>query len=115
MPDSVAMKAAGFCIRPDRDVPKIQCGYPLPCPHHPPGAIIELGSDTTTIVPLSLAAVAALPRLREIAERFVCQKSKRRRELGGRNEEPPAGDYVFVGRGRACSIDQSEYGCSRRR
>ena len=20
--------------QPDRDVPKIECGYPLPCPHH---------------------------------------------------------------------------------
>jgi hypothetical protein len=22
------------CQRPDRDVPGIVCGYPLPCPHH---------------------------------------------------------------------------------
>lgn len=22
------------CIQPDRDVPGIVCGYPLPCPHH---------------------------------------------------------------------------------
>ncbi len=23
-----------YCQRPDRDVPGIVCGYPLPCPHH---------------------------------------------------------------------------------
>lgn len=23
-----------FCEQPDRDEPRIQCGYPLPCPHH---------------------------------------------------------------------------------
>ena len=23
-----------FCQKPDRDVPGIVCGYPLPCPHH---------------------------------------------------------------------------------
>jgi len=22
------------CQRPDRDEPRITCGYPLPCPHH---------------------------------------------------------------------------------
>lgn len=24
----------GYCTSPDRDVPKIVCGYPRPCPHH---------------------------------------------------------------------------------
>jgi len=23
-----------FCSAPDRDVPAMRCGYPLPCPHH---------------------------------------------------------------------------------
>lgn len=23
-----------YCTSPDRDVPGIKCGYPLPCPHH---------------------------------------------------------------------------------
>ena len=23
-----------YCNQPDRDVPAIECGYPLPCPHH---------------------------------------------------------------------------------
>lgn len=29
------------CERPDRDVPSIKCGYPLPCPWHT--AILEDG------------------------------------------------------------------------
>lgn len=23
-----------ICTKPDRDVPKLMCGYPMPCPHH---------------------------------------------------------------------------------
>ena len=23
-----------YCKRPDRDVPSIECGYPMPCPYH---------------------------------------------------------------------------------
>lgn len=35
----MAKKKARFkvgltCNRPDRDVPGIKCGHPLPCPHH---------------------------------------------------------------------------------
>jgi len=25
---------AKYCEQPDRHVPRIKCGYPLPCPHH---------------------------------------------------------------------------------
>jgi len=25
---------SGFCDKPDRDVPGIRCGYPMPCPWH---------------------------------------------------------------------------------
>lgn len=28
------MKGAPMCEAPDRDVPALTCGYPLPCPHH---------------------------------------------------------------------------------
>ena len=24
-----------FCKLPDRDAPQLECGYPVPCPHHP--------------------------------------------------------------------------------
>lgn len=27
-------KSHPTCQQPDRDVPKIRCGYPLPCPWH---------------------------------------------------------------------------------
>lgn len=42
------------CRHPDRDVPKLMCGYPLPCPHHtviihadktPPTVEIPVDSD----------------------------------------------------------------------
>jgi hypothetical protein len=28
------LKATGKCTHPDRHVPKLLCGYPLPCPWH---------------------------------------------------------------------------------
>jgi hypothetical protein len=28
------MKELGLCTQPDRDVPGMLCGYPLPCPYH---------------------------------------------------------------------------------
>lgn len=28
------MSAHRTCRHPDRDCPKLMCGYPLPCPHH---------------------------------------------------------------------------------
>ena len=30
----VKMRALRHCTKPDRDVPAIICGYPLPCPYH---------------------------------------------------------------------------------
>lgn len=29
-------KQMALCTAPDRDVPALRCGYPLPCPHHTP-------------------------------------------------------------------------------
>lgn len=37
--------AANNCQKPDRDCPKIKCGYPLPCPWHT-DVIIEDGKAT---------------------------------------------------------------------
>jgi hypothetical protein len=28
------MKSCRLCTCPDKDVPSILCGHPLPCPHH---------------------------------------------------------------------------------
>jgi hypothetical protein len=36
-----------YCDKPDRDVPKIKCGYPLPCPWHT--AILDPAAGTVTI------------------------------------------------------------------
>ena len=34
------------CQKPDRDNPKMKCGYPLPCPHHT--LIVDLETKTIT-------------------------------------------------------------------
>ncbi len=36
------------CKQPDRDCPKLVCGYPMPCPHHT--AIIDTTDPDDTIV-----------------------------------------------------------------
>jgi len=38
-------KGCEFCRQPDRDVPEVVCGYPLPCPYH------TVTIDTTTEPP----------------------------------------------------------------
>lgn len=62
------MKKRLTCRHPDRDCPKLMCGYPLPCPYHtatidmttrPPSLIIPITAD---------AAFQARSRLAEIAE-----------------------------------------------
>jgi hypothetical protein len=35
------------CKHPDRDVPGIECGYPLPCPFHT--IEVELKKDVSTV------------------------------------------------------------------
>ena len=36
----------GTCEKPDKDNPKLICGYPIPCPHHT--IIIDTIKDTRT-------------------------------------------------------------------
>lgn len=36
-----------ICKRPDRDAPKLKCGYPLPCPYH---TIVVLEKDLPALV-----------------------------------------------------------------
>ena len=38
-----ALKDNNQCVQPDRDVPGILCGYPLPCPYHT--IVIDLRDD----------------------------------------------------------------------
>jgi hypothetical protein len=48
------------CRHPDRDVPKLMCGYPLPCPHHT--VVLDLEAQTVTI---PLASDACKSPMRE--------------------------------------------------
>jgi len=34
------------CRHPDRDEPRMMCGYPLPCPHHT--VVIDVAAGTAT-------------------------------------------------------------------
>lgn len=56
------------CKHPDRDQPKLVCGYPLPCPWHT--AVLDLESDPPRIViPITsdTASKLKLKRLRDIS------------------------------------------------
>ena len=59
------------CKQPDRDVPGIKCGYPLPCPWHT--ATIDTTEDPPVVkIPVtSDAGLKAAARLKEIAEAFA--------------------------------------------
>ena len=55
------------CIQPDRDVPGLVCGYPLPCPWHT--AVITLGKPSTVTIPTTATkAQAKARRLQQIAK-----------------------------------------------
>ncbi len=55
-----------YCNHPDRHVPSIECGYPLPCPHHT--VTIDVSSNRTIIPHLSRAAKAPIRnRVKELS------------------------------------------------
>ena len=58
----------GFCKRPDRDEPRMVCGYPLPCPHH--SMVIDMTEEPTVIAKANHAdpSQKTIRRLREIAK-----------------------------------------------
>lgn len=56
-----------YCQQPDRDVPKLTCGYPLPCPWHT--AIIEEDKVTLPRKSLSGYTIAALYKIRDALRR----------------------------------------------
>ena len=47
-----------YCKKPDRHVPGIECGYPIPCPHH---TVIADPENQTVTVPLGDGAAVQLP------------------------------------------------------
>ena len=66
------------CRHPDRDVPKLMCGYPLPCPHHT--VVLDLAKQTVTI-PLASDAIKSPMRERvgDIGRALVEPKKRRGR------------------------------------
>lgn len=59
------------CQHPDRDVPEITCGYPLPCPYHT--VEIELGSKAAmaTFPPEATAAIEHQEKVQSIVRALV--------------------------------------------
>ena len=59
------------CRHPDRDSPKLMCGYPMPCRWHT--VIIDTTADppTVTIPVTSQAAFVNRDRLADIADALV--------------------------------------------
>lgn len=55
------------CQAPDRDVSKLKCGHPLPCPYHT--AIIDLSNDPAEVrIPITAkAALRNHHRLEDVA------------------------------------------------
>ena len=65
------------CQHPDRDLPKITCGYPLPCPWHT--VVIDISEEPHT-VKIPLANKKALSKsqvLVDIGRAFVVPKGKK--------------------------------------
>ena len=61
-----AIQAGLTCRHPDRDFPKLMCGYLLPCPYHT--VIIDLGATPPTVnIPITSRAIYQRERLGEIA------------------------------------------------
>jgi len=60
------MKKHLTCRHPDRDSPKLLCGYPLPCPHHT--VKIHIGKNPPTVeIPITSDAIKYRERLADIA------------------------------------------------
>lgn len=53
-----------YCQQPDRDVPGIKCGYPLPCPHHT--VTLDVAAQTVEIPAKACVGAKGLRRLRAI-------------------------------------------------
>jgi hypothetical protein len=53
------------CTKPDRDVPKVVCGYPIPCPYH---TVVIDPAAGEIVVPIRSGAIGQEKRLVEIAE-----------------------------------------------
>jgi len=55
------------CTHPDREEPRLMCGYPIPCPWHT--AIIDITVEPPTVtIPITSRAIHVRNRLAQIAE-----------------------------------------------
>lgn len=57
------MRRHPSCTKPDRDNPKMVCGYPMPCPHHT--FVVE---DGRVRLPTEPAGARTVERVRQIAK-----------------------------------------------
>jgi hypothetical protein len=64
------------CRHPDRDSPKLLCGYPLPCPWHTVTIDADADPPTVTIPITSDAAFAHRDKLADIAEALRLEDNK---------------------------------------
>lgn len=58
-----------FCQKPDRDIPGLICGYPLPCPHHT--IIIDTSPDPPTVTIPATIPKAANPKVLDKLKRIA--------------------------------------------
>ena len=79
------MKSQLLCKRPDRDIAKMVCGYPLPCPHH----TYTLEPDGSVVVPPSALTPKrrVLRRLRNINRVVRRQREEPTDSTPAREEE----------------------------
>jgi hypothetical protein len=57
------MSPIGTCRHPDRDCPKLLCGYPLPCPWHT--VIVDESREPATVtIPVTSSAMRSPNRER---------------------------------------------------
>lgn len=80
------MKSRTHCRHPDRDVPGLVCGYPLPCPHHtlmidPSGSVMVPPSADPKLVKLCrrIAEALDLAGVKKVISAANQPKRKRKR------------------------------------
>lgn len=83
-----------YCKHPDRDVPALTCGYPLPCPWHT--AIIDTTEEPTTVT---------VPATATAAQRNVSKLAEIARALGPEPEPEPERRLSVGGWGRHFEAD----------
>lgn len=67
------------CQQPDRDAPKLKCGYPLPCPHHTVTVDLTKKKPEITVPRERRMTASALKRVDIIAQRLINKEPKIRK------------------------------------